>query len=169
MDPPEPALEVPEDPTHWEALKTHGSTLVAGVRFASTWHTLFMVLLSCLATFMCTKSMLDFSFDTSMSIVALGTIFPLVFAVQASFQRREKALMALASLKGALFAVYLMFRTWEKEGTGKWAMDIEPIFQKLLDDMEYYFRNPKCSEESGNVVYDGFATLARCVPPKLPL
>lgn len=120
-----------------------------------------MVFLSCLATFLCTKGMLDFSFDTSMSIVAVGTIFPLVFSVQASFQRRERALAALSSLKGAIFAVYLMFKTWEKEGTGKWALEVEQIFHKLLDDMEYYLRHPNRPEECGNLVYDGFATLAR--------
>jgi hypothetical protein len=120
-----------------------------------------MVTLSCLTTFLCTKGMLDFSFDTSMSIVAVGTIFPLVFSVQASFQRREKALASLASLKGAIFAVYLMFKTWDKDEAGKWAQEIEDIFHKLLDDMEYYFRHPSRPEECGNVVYDGFATLAR--------
>ena len=34
-----------------------------------------------------------------MSIVAVGTVFPLVFSVQASFTRREKALQGLAQLK----------------------------------------------------------------------
>jgi hypothetical protein len=156
-----PILELPKEPTTWEALAAHLQTLVDGIRFASTWHTLFMVVLSCLATLLCTKSMLDFSFDTSMSIVAVGTIFPLVFSVQASFQRRERALAALASLKGAIFAVYLMFRTWEKEGTGKWASEVDQIFHKLLDDIEYYLRHPNRPEECGNVIYDGFATLAR--------
>ena len=156
-----PTLELPREPSTWEALVFHLQTLVDGVRFASTWHTLFMVFLSCLATFLCTKGMLDFSFDTSMSIVAVGTIFPLVFSVQASFQRREKALAALSSLKGAIFAVYLMFKTWEKEGTGRWALEVEEIFHKLLDDIEYYLRHPNRPEECGNVIYDGFATLAR--------
>eukprot|EP00292_Cryptomonas_paramecium_P000132 CAMPEP_0113729556 /NCGR_PEP_ID=MMETSP0038_2-20120614/42627_1 /TAXON_ID=2898 /ORGANISM="Cryptomonas paramecium" /LENGTH=243 /DNA_ID=CAMNT_0000661435 /DNA_START=89 /DNA_END=817 /DNA_ORIENTATION=- /assembly_acc=CAM_ASM_000170 len=96
-----------------------------------------------------------------MSIVAVGTIFPLVFSVQASFQRRERALAALASLKGSIFAVYLMFKSWDRERTGKWATEAELIFHKLLDDIEYYLRHPSLPEESGNVIYDGFATLAR--------
>ena len=141
-----PSLELPQEPSTLKSLASHVKTLVDGVRFASTWHTLFMLLLSCLATFLCTKGMLDMSFDTSMSIVAVGTVFPLVFSVQASFQRRERALAALASLKAAIFTIYLMFKTWEIESTGKWASEVEELLHKLLDDIEHFLRHPNRPE-----------------------
>ena len=156
-----PSLELPQEPSTLKSLASHVKTLVDGVRFASTWHTLFMLLLSCLATFLCTKGMLDMSFDTSMSIVAVGTVFPLVFSVQASFQRRERALAALASLKAAIFTIYLMFKTWEIESTGKWASEVEELLHKLLDDIEHFLRHPNRPDECSCAVYDGFATLAR--------
>lgn len=135
-------------------------TFWKGVVFASNWHTLTLIVLTCSATLMCSKGVLDFSCSTNMSIVAVGTIFPLVFSVQAAFARREVVLESLAKIKAASFTIYLMFLTWEKEGTGKWASEAEQLIHKLLDDMEWYFRCEKRTEETGNVVYDGFATFA---------
>jgi hypothetical protein len=43
-----------------------------GVKFAITGHFLFMAAITALATFFCAKGVLDFSFDFSMSIVAVG-------------------------------------------------------------------------------------------------
>jgi hypothetical protein len=43
-----------------------------GVKFAITGHFLFMASITALATFFCAKGVLDFSFDFSMSIVAVG-------------------------------------------------------------------------------------------------
>jgi hypothetical protein len=150
--------------------KAHVSLVYRGLRFALTWHALWMVLLTCLCTFLCSKGVLDISFNTSMIILAAGTVFPLVFSVQAGFQRRDDALDAMARLKGAMFAMYLMFRTWEKDPAGRWgwednaqrrwAGEVEKVYQKLLDDIELYLRSSRpAPEESGNVVYDGLVAL----------
>eukprot|EP00802_Teleaulax_amphioxeia_P010920 Tamp_10950.p1 GENE.Tamp_10950~~Tamp_10950.p1 ORF type:complete len:290 (+),score=51.82 Tamp_10950:877-1746(+) len=111
--------------------------------------------------FFSAKGVLDFSFDFSMSIVAVGTVFPLVFSVQASFTRREKALHGLGSLKGSLFAMYLMFQTWDRNQDGVFAAEVEPLLSKLVDDITLYLRSPKHSKEAGHVVYDGFTALAK--------
>ncbi len=79
---------------------------------------------------------------------------------QASFTRREKALASLASFKGTMFTMYLMFKFWDKEGAGKFATELEGLFEKLLDDIVWYMRTPSRSAEAGHSVYDGFASLA---------
>ncbi len=153
-----------------EVFQAHVSLVYRGVCFALTWHAFWMVLLTVLCTFMCSKGVLDISFNTSMIILAAGTVFPLVFSVQAGFQRRDDALDAMARLKGAMFAMYLMFRTWERDADGRWgwerhaqcqwAVEVEKIYQKLLDDIELYLRGSRpAPEESGNVVYDGLVAL----------
>jgi len=144
----------------WEALVENAVLFRDGVFFAATWHMLFMVLLTCLATLLCAKGVLDFSFDTSMAIVAVGTIFPLVFSVQASFGRREKALSALGELKGTLFTVYLMFKCWDKGEEGSAAEEVDGVFQKLIADIIEYMRNTDGRSEKGHAVYDGFTELA---------
>ena len=150
--------------------QAHVSLVYRGLRFALTWHSIFMVSVTCFCTFLCSKGLFDIKFNTSMTILAAGTIFPLVFSVQAGFSRRDDALSAMAKLKGAMFTVYLMFKTWEKEkqgkwgwetdGSGRWAAELDTVYEKLLDDIELYLRSSRpAPEESGNVVYDGLVTL----------
>lgn len=45
------------------------------------------------------SALLDLSWDSSMSIVAVGTVFPLVFAIQAAYSSRNQALKFLGQLK----------------------------------------------------------------------
>ena len=42
---------------------------------------------------------LDFAWATSMGIVAAGTVFPLVFAIQAAYTTRNSAIKCLGMLK----------------------------------------------------------------------
>ncbi len=69
----------------WDGISQYVMTFVEGIQFAINPHTVFMLFITILCTFLCAKGVLDFSFDTSMSIVAVGTIFPLVFSVQVGF------------------------------------------------------------------------------------
>lgn len=151
-----------EEGKWWEDLKEYVMTFARGIEFAITPHTVFMLVLTILATLICAKGILDFSFDTSMSIVAVGTVFPLVFSVQASFQRRERALSELASLKSTIFSIYLMFKTWDKTLDGKPAGEVQELFNKLIEDIIGYLRSVPHAESvaSAHVVYDGFSTLA---------
>jgi len=155
-----PQLEEAEELSVWDSFVDHLQTFFEGVKFALTGHTIFMAAITAIATFFCAKGVLDFSFDFSMSIVAVGTVFPLVFSVQASFSRREKALQGLAQLKATMFSMYLMFQTWDKDGQGVFASQVEPLMNKLLDDMTLYLQSSKHSKEAGHVVYDGFSVLA---------
>uniref|UniRef100_A0A7S0VJ45 Uncharacterized protein n=1 Tax=Hemiselmis tepida TaxID=464990 RepID=A0A7S0VJ45_9CRYP len=155
-----PVLQLEDEPGMWDEFVEQCSTYWMGVRFAFTAHAIFMVALTCILTMVCSKAVLDFSFDTSMGIVAVGTVFPLVFSVQSGFARRERALGALAGLKASSITVYLMFKTWEKEGTGKWADEAERLIARLLDDIEWYLRTARRTENTGNAVYDSFAHIA---------
>ena len=137
-------------------LFAHFALVYRGLQFALTRHALSMVSLTCFCTFLCSKGMFDIKFNTSMTILAAGTIFPLVFSVQAGFSRRDEALSSLAKLKGAMITIFLMFKTWEKDTDGRWmwekqaqhqapahgvwATEVENAFDKLIDDIEIYLR-----------------------------
>jgi hypothetical protein len=49
-------------------------------------------------------------FKVDTSFLALGTAFPLSFGINVGFQRREKALAALASLKSSCISLYWQHR-----------------------------------------------------------
>jgi len=78
----EPRLVEEPDPTFLEDIAGHWRTFGQGFQFAMTRHAIFMIFITCLCTFLCSKGILDFSFDISMGIVAFGTVLPLVFSVQ---------------------------------------------------------------------------------------
>ena len=44
-------------------------------------------------------AMLNLSWKSSMGIVAVGTVFPLVFAIQAAYGARQTTVKALGQLK----------------------------------------------------------------------
>ena len=44
--------------------------------------------------------------------------------MQASFTRREKALNGLGQLKATMFAMYLMFETWDKDEKHTFACEV---------------------------------------------
>lgn len=169
----------PPRPTALGRFTAHMSLVYRGLRYGLTWHAALMVSVTCFCTFLCSKGMFDIKFNTSMQILAAGTVFPLVFSVQAGFSRRDAALSAMAKMKGAMFTVYLMFKTWEKGADGKWAWEegararwaakVDKLYEKLLDDIECYLRGSRAApEESGNVVYDGLATLCNLMQEFAP-
>ena len=60
-----------------------------------------------------------------------------------------------------------MFKTWDKQGTGKPAEDVQDFFNKIVDDIVQFLRKRPSTLEAevesaqlAHVVYDGFATLA---------
>lgn len=153
--------------SNWQRFIEAAALVWEGLKFASSWHALFMVVATATATLFCAKGLLDFSFDFSMSIVAVGTVFPLVFSMQASFSRRERALSALARLKGTIFSTYLIFKTFDRTGDGEIAAKVEGLFLRLSQDIEWYMKSHN-SAEAGHVVYDGFTALALKTRELLP-
>ena len=70
----------------------------------------FMMLLTCVATLLCSPALLALSWDSSMSIVAIGTVFPLVFAIQAAYSSRNQALKGLGQIKSRLMYLYFQIK-----------------------------------------------------------
>ena len=79
------SVKMAEKSGWWDGISQYVMTFVEGIQFAINPHTIFMLAITMLCTFCCAKGVLNFSFDTSMSIVAVGTIFPLVFSVQVRY------------------------------------------------------------------------------------
>jgi len=52
-----------------------------------------------LAALVFNPAMLNLDWKVEMGIVALGTVFPLVFAISSAFQSRNKTVHALGQLK----------------------------------------------------------------------
>ena len=87
-----------------------------------------------------------------MSIVAVGTVFPLVFAIQAAFAARSQAIRCLGQLKARMMYLYFQSKAWDAKykttlaGTvSKFASDLGIAVIKSLN---------KRDAESTHVCYD---------------
>ncbi|KAG2435396.1 hypothetical protein HXX76_007468 [Chlamydomonas incerta] len=99
-----------------QALSTRRVYLMRYVRAAISVlnvRTLFMCALACAIVYLCESGHLDLRFRQDFSIISVGTIFPLVFAIQQAFMRREEALKEMAFLKAQLMGIYFCNRDWD--------------------------------------------------------
>ncbi|MFT6338243.1 MAG: VanZ family protein [Halioglobus sp.] len=71
------------------------------------YKTLFSILVSIFATWICLKYKLVFDLD--LALISVAVVFPLVFTIGSAFKRREKALEHLGRAKGALAAIKYCF------------------------------------------------------------
>eukprot|EP00961_Rhodomonas_salina_P025309 341201-Rhodomonas_salina.6 len=116
------AVEEPQpDETLWDAIKKNSEKFIEGLAFSVGFHrvrTWFMILATAIATFCCSEFMFNLQFNTSLSIVAVGTVFPVVFSINAAYQNREKALRHLDEIKSGLIYTYFIFGQWDAHHAG---------------------------------------------------
>ena len=78
------------------------------------YKTFIVTILSTVATWVCIQ--LNFLADFNLSMISVAMVFPIVFAINSAFQRREEALKALAGIKGLLVAIFLAVKHWRENG-----------------------------------------------------
>lgn len=95
-------------------------------------------------------------------LVTVAVVYPLVFSVNAAYQRRQEALRSLATLKGHAFALRLCFAHWSKESRYSseliYAADI--ILEKFFDDLKLYLSNHLLVPELEEEIISAFTALS---------
>ncbi len=56
--------------------------------------------------------------DIPTSLLGIAVIFPIVFAINAAFRRRERSLGWLADMKGAVMSLFFAYRDWVPKADG---------------------------------------------------
>ncbi len=72
--------------------------------------TVIVTVLAIIATWVCVQY--DIHADLSLSMLSMAIIFPIVFAINSAYQRREEALGYLAGIKGYCIAIFLAVKHW---------------------------------------------------------
>ncbi len=72
--------------------------------------TLIVSVLSVVATYICVR--MDIHADISLSMLSMAIVFPIVFAINSAYQRREEALGYLAGIKGHCVSIFLAVKHW---------------------------------------------------------
>ncbi len=75
-----------------------------------TIQTVVIAALAVLCTWLCLR--FGLAADIPTSLLGIAVIFPIVFAINAAFRRRERSLGWLADMKGAAMSLFFAYRDW---------------------------------------------------------
>jgi len=117
--------------------------------------------------------MFNLRWETSLAVVAVGTVFPVVFSIQAAYQNREKSLKYLDDIKATFIYMYFTFGEWDRLHSGNAQSEVELVISNLVVDIMKVLRGESFggeARESVHVVYDGWKKLSALshANPKVP-
>jgi hypothetical protein len=116
--------------------------------------------LAVLSTWLCLE--FGITADFPLTLIATAIVFPLVFSIGASYQRREKSLEEYGAIKSHGRALYLAARDWPSEPSADRTATIESILGDLLGNCRAMLANPlaQMPEYEGRI-YRIFSQLSR--------
>ena len=114
-----------------------------------------MLAMTILATLLCSPGLLSLRWGTSMSIVAIGVVFPLVFAIQAAYSSRGSAQKHLADLKARSMFLYFQMRAYDR----KYGIALAERTRDLISDLSVATIRTLQGNEPSHECYDTIAVL----------
>ncbi len=99
-----------------------------------TLQTLIVSIIAILSTLLCLKFGMEAKIPTGLLV---AVIFPIVFAINAAFRRRESSLTWLADMKGATMSLFFTYRDWVQAPSNEAGKEIlKDGIQRLKTNME---------------------------------
>lgn len=80
------------------------------------YHVFVVATLALAATYACVE--FNITADLPTSLIAVAIVFPIVFSINAAYQRREQALRHLSRFQGFISALYFANRDWVGKNEG---------------------------------------------------
>mgnify|MGYP001421197881 FL=1 len=101
--------------------------------------------------------------DMPTSLIGLAVVFPLVFSINASFQRRDEALQQYGTINANLASLYFAHKSWipppkKIDGHGEEIMKLAISFLKILKDD---LTNEKSPPEMKSEIYNIFENFSK--------
>jgi len=159
-------LDEPEEETSFfDGVTENLTKLLDGISFSiglTRFRTWLMILLTVLSTYACSEVMFNLRWETSLAVVAVGTVFPVVFSIQAAYQNREKSLKYLDDIKATFIYMYFTFGEWDRLHSGNVQPEAEATMSQLIVDIMAVLRGKQfggVARESVHKVYDGWHQL----------
>ena len=123
------------------------------------YRTFLITFLSIFGTWLCVR--LGVFAEISLSMVSVAIVFPIVFAINSAYQRREEALRHLAGIKGHAVSVFLAVKHWGEHGTASQELlsSITDQLKKMLNEVKDYLKSAKFEDHEMRV-YSSFSHLS---------
>ena len=127
--------------------------------------TLRMLVLVCLAvasTYACRE--LQFFMDFPMSAVVTATVFPIVFAINAAYQRRETALAEYGSMQAHAQSLHFAIRDWVEAPAPALIKQSKVHITEIFKSLETLLTSAQSELNNNQVrVYSEFSKLSKFV------
>ena len=107
----------------------------------------------------------DLGADIPTSLMGIAVIFPIVFAINAAFRRRERSLGWLADMKGAAMSLFFAYRDWvprakSRDDRKRLEHAIETL-AKTMTNVTGYLSDPDQHKRANlDEIYDGFSAVS---------
>jgi predicted membrane chloride channel (bestrophin family) len=129
--------------------------------FRFSWKTLIVCILAGLSTWLSVKYNLLINLRGT-NIVWAGVVLPVVFSINAAYQRREYALHSWAAIKANIFAIRLAYAHWGKDGRvpADLTQVADIVMENLFEHVRMYLMHPSVIQELEENVLLSFARLS---------
>ena len=124
---------------------------------------LHMVVVTCLCILATTAALrLDFTADMPTTLISFAIIFPVVFAINASYKRREQALGFFADVKGHSMALFYAHQDWlSHREDDEHVVESRDRLLGLFDLLRDYLSSDETDPANGlDTVYGGVSDLS---------
>ena len=128
--------------------------------------TLGIVTIAVVSTYICRR--LDLAADFPMAVVLTAVVFPIVFSINAAYQRREHALDEYANMKAHGQALYYATRDWLEDSDAESLEELRGILRRMFSNSRELFAAPQPQMREKEVfVYRDFSELSLFVKNRL--
>jgi predicted membrane chloride channel (bestrophin family) len=133
--------------------------ILRDIYYITNFKTIFVTFLSILATWVCIKYQIHA--DLPIALVSIAIIFPVVFAINSAYARRERGLINLGECRGFLLGFYRMAADHPKEADPAVTADIKAKILVLFKALKLFLESDqKHSRDLETAVYDGIKELS---------
>src|SRR5262249_17417531 len=123
-------------------------------------HTAAVTIASLLATWICIRA--GYAIELPDGLIAIAVVFPLGFAINHAFARRDKALESYASIKASAAALYFAHRDWISTGAHQSLGELRAVTIDVLQNIHKVLESQQAAPTHIERVYAGFSRISEC-------
>ena len=100
---------------------------------------LIVIIAACISTYICTRY--NFHFDVPTELIGIAIVFPIVFSINAAYNRRENALEHYSIFKASALSIRFAHMHWIREKSDEHMERLDAIFKQLFENIYEYLHS----------------------------
>tara|TARA_A100000164_G_scaffold161614_1_gene143285 strand:- start:715 stop:1497 length:783 start_codon:yes stop_codon:yes gene_type:complete len=127
--------------------------------YITNFKTFLVTFLAISATYLCIEN--EIHADLPLALVSIAIIFPVVFAINSAYARREQGLVSLAACKGFMHGFYRITADHPKDSDPEKAAECKEKIKTLFNSLKCFLESdPEKSQSFAKDVYVNIKSLS---------